>query len=249
MNVSPELAALLLRARSVCVLTGAGISAESGVPTFRSPDGIWAKFKPEELANFDAFMRNPALVWEWYHQRRKVMREVRPNPGHLALAELENEVEDFTLVTQNVDNLHQRAGSRKVLELHGNLERSYCVKCGTSVKDKGEEGDVVVPRCAVCGGMVRPDVVWFGEMLPQEVFEEAERAAERSELFLTVGTSAVVHPAASLPFVARQHGAFVVEINPEETEVSSIASERLAMPAGEALPALARIRMKRKEEK
>jgi NAD-dependent deacetylase len=247
MKVSQRLADLMCRVNNVCVLTGAGISAESGVPTFRSPDGLWSKFKPEELANFDAFMRNPTLVWEWYQHRRTVMRDVQPNAGHRALAELEEMIPAFTLVTQNVDNLHARAGSRKVLELHGNLERSYCVQCGAYAADATTGETVGLPRCKRCGGMLRPDVVWFGEMLPQDIFGEAEEAAGNSELFLTVGTSAVVYPAASLPHIAREHGAYVVEVNPEVTEVSQWVDERLGVSAGEALPALAEIRRLRKE--
>ncbi len=228
----------LERAEAVCILTGAGISAESGVPTFRGDDGLWSKFKPEELANFDAFIRNPALVWEWYSYRKKVMKDVLPNPGHTALVALEQLVPDFTLVTQNVDNLHRRAGSKNVLELHGNIERSYCIDCGRFatellIPEKGE-----APRCEHCGGLVRPDVVWFGEYLPQEVFVEAEQAARRADVFLCIGTSAVVYPAASLSLTAKGAGAYVVEINIERTDLSSRFDETIIGKAGQVLPTL-----------
>ena len=248
MNTSQKLAGIVGTTENICVLTGAGISAESGVPTFRSPDGLWSKFKPEELANFDAFMRNPSLVWEWYQHRRMVMHAVQPNAGHRALAELESMVKRFTLVTQNVDNLHTRAGSQKVLELHGNLERSYCVQCGHFAAETEGKELSGIPQCTRCGGMLRPDVVWFGEQLPQETFVEAEEAAGGCDLFLSVGTSAVVYPAASLPLIARDHGAYVVEINPEVTELSSVADERIAAPAGVALPELVALRRLTKEK-
>jgi NAD-dependent deacetylase len=241
LTVTDELRDCLRTARSVCVLTGAGISAESGVPTFRGNEGLWKKFRPEELANFDAFIRNPQLVWEWYAYRRTLVKTVQPNAGHRALAELEALISDTTIVTQNVDNLHRRAGSRNVLELHGNIERSVCIACGKfQDADLGElPGNV--PKCSTCDGLVRPDVVWFGELLPQEIFEEAERAAKRAELFFCIGTSAVVYPAASLPLVARKAGAYVVEINPELTELSSRVDESLRGKSGEIVPALLQI--------
>ena len=238
MTFSNQLKENLLKAKSVCVLTGAGISAESGVPTFRGEEGLWKKFRPEELANFDAFMRNPDLVWEWYSYRRKLVRDVHPNPGHLALVELERRVKEFTLVTQNVDNLHKRAGSQSVVELHGNIERSYCVQCGRDVSDIDLDRFTGVPHCANCGGLVRPGVVWFGEMLPVEAFAQAERASRKCDIFFSVGTSSVVYPAASLPFTALEHGAYVVEINRERTDLSSRAHEVLLGKAGEILPDL-----------
>jgi NAD-dependent deacetylase len=238
LTISDELRACLRTARSVCVLTGAGISAESGVPTFRGAEGLWKKFRPEELANFDAFVRNPQLVWEWYAYRRTLMKTVQPNAGHQALAELEALIPDTTIVTQNVDNLHCRAGSKNVIELHGNIERSYCIACGKFQDTELEEEADGVPKCPACGGLVRPDVVWFGELLPQEIFEEAERTSKRAELFLCVGTSVVVYPAASLPLVAREAGAYVVEINPEPTELSSRVDESLRGKSGAIVPAL-----------
>lgn len=238
MKFSDKLLTTVQHARSVCVLTGAGVSAESGVPTFRGADGLWKKFKPEELANFDAFISNPELVWEWYTYRKQVIKSVQPNPAHHALVEMEQMVPDFTLVTQNVDNLHRRAGSRNVLELHGNIERSYCIDCRRFVEDVELTPDRKVPRCEQCGGLIRPDVVWFGELLPVDVVQKASAAAGRCQLFLSVGTSAVVYPAASLPQVARARGAYVVEINVEPTEISHCVHESLIGKAGEILPAL-----------
>lgn len=235
---SSRLERLLETAQSVAILTGAGVSAESGVPTFRDPGGLWAQFRPEELANVDAFIRNPQLVWEWYQYRRRVISEVQPNPGHFALAEMETLVGDFTLATQNVDNLHQRAGSRDVTELHGNIARNICLDCRS---DAGPlhvaEGDPV-PRCAACGGMLRPGVVWFGEMLPGEQLRRASDAAARCQLFLSIGTSGEVYPAAQLPGLAREHGAYVVEINPRPSSIAHRMHECIEGPSGVVLPAM-----------
>jgi NAD-dependent deacetylase len=241
LTLSKKLRSLLQRAESICVLTGAGISAESGVATFRGPGGLWSKLKPEELASFDAFMKNPELVWEWYNYRKEIIHKVTPNPAHKALARLEDLASDFTLVTQNIDNLHSRAGSRHVLELHGNIERSYCTGCGKFMDDLELTAEQRVPRCPHCDGLVRPDVVWFGENLPEGVFEAAVSAASRCELFLTVGTSAVVYPAAGLPLTALDHGAYVIEINTEPTGISDSIDESLFGKAGEILPQLVKI--------
>ncbi|MFO7313037.1 SIR2 family NAD-dependent protein deacylase [Rhodothermus marinus] len=236
----PELIERLARARSVAVLTGAGISAESGVPTFRDPGGLWERFRPEELANVQAFLRNPDLVQRWYAYRRKLVREVEPNPGHYALVELERMVPDFTLITQNVDNLHRRAGSQRVVELHGNLLRSYCIDCGRPADEvdleAAAEGKPV--RCPACGGLIRPDVVWFGELLPEEALAEAYAACERAEVFLSVGTSAVVYPAAGLPLEAKRAGAYVAEINLQPSAIADQVDALLLGKAGEILPAL-----------
>lgn len=238
MTFPENLISTLKNATSVCVLTGSGISAESGVPTFRGDGGLWKKFRPEELANFNAFIRNPELVWEWYAYRRKLIHEVKPNPAHLGLAALERRVKSFTLVTQNIDNLHTRAGSKNVLELHGNIERSYCIQCRALVAESELEGVTGVPHCTSCGGLIRPDVVWFGEMLPLEVFAKAESAARRCDIFFSIGTSAIVFPAASLPYTALDYGAFVVEMNVESTDLSSRAHEVLTGKVGEILPDL-----------
>ncbi len=226
------------QAREVVAFTGAGVSAESGVPTFRGPEGIWSKFKPEELASMGAFMRNPALVWEWYAHRRTIMAGVRPNPGHAALVRMEPLFRRFTVVTQNIDNLHRRAGSTRVLELHGNIERSYCMSCGKPAEGTIEiSGPGTIPRCA-CGGVLRPDVVWFGEMLPEEEWDAALEASEQADVFLSIGTSAAVYPAASLPFAAKRRGAFLAEINPEPTPLTPEADEFLQGPSGAVLPLL-----------
>ncbi len=237
-NISSRLRDLLTTAESICVLTGAGVSAESGVATFRGPEGLWAKFKPEELASFDAFLRNPELVWEWYTYRKTVIHQAVPNAAHHALVEMESLVEDFTLVTQNVDNLHARAGAQRVFELHGNVERSYCIECKRFTDEVILAIEGESPKCTHCGGLLRPDVVWFGEMLPQRALGEAFRAAERCDLFLCVGTSGLVYPAAGLPLVAREHGSYVVEINTEETDLTRRCSESLLGRAGEVLPDL-----------
>jgi NAD-dependent deacetylase len=241
MKISHKLQSLLNRAESVCVLTGAGISAESGVATFRGVDGLWSKLKPEELANFDAFMRNPELVWEWYNYRKQIIQDVKPNAAHYALARMEELVKDFTLVTQNIDNLHCRAGNKKVLELHGNIERSYCIDCRKDFKNVEVTHERKVPHCPFCNGLIRPDVVWFGEMLPSGVFETASEKASQCELFFTIGTSAVVYPAAGLPLTARNEGAYVVEVNTEPTEISRTVNESLLGKAGEVVPQLLKI--------
>ena len=227
----------LKSARHVCVLTGAGISAESGVPTFRGENGIWKRYSPEELANFDAFLRNPELVWEWYGWRRSLISEVEPNPAHYALAEMEKQIEDFWLVTQNVDGLHWRAGNSRILELHGNIMRSLCLECGKHSDEAHMESRVSLPHCE-CGGLMRPDVVWFGEMLPEAILSKAVRVSEDCEVFLSIGTSAVIQPAASLPLMAKRHGAFVIEINRERTVISGEMDEVILGEAGSVLPAL-----------
>jgi NAD-dependent deacetylase len=208
-----EAAAALKGAKHVAVLTGSGISAESGIPTFRDAQtGLWSKFKPEDLATPEGFRRNPKLVWEWYAWRRGLVARAQPNAGHLALVELEQRVPEFTLITQNVDGLHQRAGSRRVIELHGNITRTKCFEEDIAVTEWKETGDAP-PRCPRCGGRLRPDVVWFGEALPAEAIESGLIASRRCDVFLSIGTSSLVHPAASLPFAAAERGATVVEIN------------------------------------
>jgi NAD-dependent deacetylase len=219
-------------------MTGAGVSAESGVPTFRGTDGLWKKFKPEELASVEAFLRNPEIVWEWYSYRRKLMENVRPNSAHLAMAELETLVPDFLLVTQNVDGLHREAGSADPVELHGNIRRNHCQSCGEDPGSEFKLEDGHVPKCPSCGGLLRPSVVWFGELLPMDEFGRAERAAKRCELFVLAGTSGVVWPAASLPFTAKTGGAYILEINPEETELSRYADGIIRSRATEGVPSL-----------
>jgi len=238
MSVTPSdrLLMRLLKAQSVVAFTGAGVSAESGVPTFRGTDGLWAKFKPEELANVNAFMKNPSLVWEWYAHRKKIIASIEPNAGHRALVEMERIVPSFTIITQNIDNLHRRAGSSKVYELHGNIERNYCMNCGTNYTNADVLGQAGVPTCVKCGGLIRPDVVWFGEFLPEDEWDGAVRAAESADVFLSIGTSGVVYPAASLPLMAKRRDAFLVEINPEPTPLTEHADEFLNGPSGAILP-------------
>ena len=237
-SIPAELIARLRQARRVAVLTGAGISAESGVPTFRQAQtGLWARYDPQQLATPQAFRRQPQLVWDWYAWRRGLVAGVEPNPGHFALAELERRVPQFTLITQNVDSLHQRAGSRAVLELHGNIARTTCSREGRVV-EAWPESDERPPRCPHCGAFLRPDVVWFGEALPADTLEAAIAATQAAEVFLTIGTSGLVHPAASLPLLAAEHGAVTVEVNPEETPLSEEMTYCLRGPSGVLLPAL-----------
>lgn len=236
-ELSEEFVRVLKKAAHVAVLTGAGISAESGVPTFRGKDGLWKKFRAEELATVDAFMDNPTLVWEWYLHRRELMNDVKPNPGHYCLVEMEKHYSDFTLITQNVDGLHYRAGSRKVLELHGNISRNKCFSCNRPFDGPISLETGQLPRCD-CGGKIRPDVVWFGEMLPEAALNGAFDASCRAELFFSIGTSALVHPAASMPLVAKRNGAFLVEINLEPTPLTEYCDFSLHGPSGEILPAI-----------
>lgn len=234
-SFSPALQEKLRSAQKVVVLSGAGVSAESGISTFRDKDGLWEKFKPEDLATPSAFERNPKLVWEWYEFRRQKIKSVKPNPAHLALAQMEKFFPQFLLVTQNVDNLHQKAGSKKLLELHGNISRNKCFVCEKISTQNNFNSKTVPPLCK-CGGYLRPDVVWFGELLPEEALEKAQEASREAELFFSVGTSAIVYPAASLPFLAQEQGAFVVEINTCETEISPAVDEVILGKAGEVLP-------------
>ena len=238
--ISDRLIAKLREAASVAVFTGAGMSAESGVPTFRGNDGLWKKFKPEELANFDAFMRNPELVWEWYKQRKRLIASIQPNPGHYALADMQQFHRRFSIITQNIDNLHQRAGSKLVHELHGNIESNYCLECGRSVANEEILRQEEVPRCTFCNGLIRPDVVWFGELLPADAWNTSVTDAERAEVFISVGTSGEVYPAAALPSIAKQSGAYVVEVNIEPTALGEKADEVIIGKSGDILPRLAR---------
>lgn len=229
----------LCKAGHVVVLTGAGVSAESGVPTFRdAQSGLWARYQPEELATPEAFRRNPRLVWDWYTWRRELVAALQPNPGHYALAEMARYTH-LTLITQNVDGLHQKAGSPEVIELHGNLQRVKCQEEDRVVESWGDQKEVP-PRCPRCGGLLRPDVVWFGEALPQEALESAWAAAESCELFFSVGTSSQVQPAASLPYLAYDRGVPVIEINPNETTLTPYSAYFLRGRSGEILPELVR---------
>ncbi|SYZ72412.1 NAD-dependent protein deacylase [Candidatus Zixiibacteriota bacterium] len=230
---------ILKGAKKVAVLTGAGISAESGVPTFRGMDGLWAKFRPEELATVEAFLSNPKLVWEWYLHRRDLMSKVTPNPGHFALAEMEGLFQDFTLITQNIDGLHRQAGSKNLLEVHGNISRNKCFECGEPFTGEINLDSGNIPKCQ-CGGRIRPDVVWFGEMLPERPLEESFEASGRAEIFLSVGTSGIVYPAAAMPLTARRNGAYLVEINIEPTPLTEYADWFAQGKSGEILPEIVR---------
>jgi NAD-dependent deacetylase len=245
-----ELEAALSSARSLCVLTGAGVSAESGIPTFRGPDGLWRKYRIEDLATPEAFARHPMVVWEWYAWRRQVMRQAQPNPAHHALAAMEEQFSarpgaSFTLVTQNVDGLHERAGSQNILRLHGSVWELRCTGCGAERVDHSVPLEPFPPRCESagndgthCNGMMRPAVVWFGEVLPEAALRQSIQAAAASEVFLVVGTSALVYPAASLPLIAKQQGARLIEINPDPTPLSDMADLVLTGKAGEILAAV-----------
>ncbi len=243
-QASDKIAALaeqMLGEKRVCALTGAGVSRESGVPTFRDEDGLWKKFRPEELANVQAFLSNPVRVWEWYDWRRQLIADVTPNPGHVALAELEQLVSHFVLITQNVDNLHRQAGSRDVIELHGNIRRNKCFDCNTVFQLESQESRLEfvpgeLPRCPACGGRLRPDVVWFGENLPAEAIDRAWSEAERCDVFFSIGTSAIVYPAAALPQVAKAAGAFLVEVNLKATELTPFADVVFHEESGHVLP-------------
>jgi NAD-dependent deacetylase len=237
-GVTQELVERLARARRFVVLTGAGVSRESGVPTFRGEEGLWRTHRAEELATVEAFERDPSLVWEWYEYRRQIVAEAKPNPAHQAIVQLERSYGDFVLVTQNTDGLHERAGSVNPVELHGNIWRGRCVK-EQVVTDLPETPlPDIPPRCDRCGALLRPDVVWFGEPLPAQAYDASYEAASECDAMLVVGTSAVVRPAASLPLVAKHGGGFVVEANTEFTAISALIDATLLGKAGETLPAL-----------
>ncbi len=222
--------------RPVVVLTGAGVSAESGIPTFRGAGGLWRKYRTTDLATPQAFRRDPGLVWEFYNWRREMMAACEPNAAHYTIAAMEQALTDFTLITQNIDGLHQRAASRKALALHGSIWRVRCTGCDYSGEDHRVPLPEIPPRCARCASLLRPDVVWFGESLPGDVLEAAWAAASRAALMLVVGTSALVQPAASLPLLAQRHGAILIEVNSDETPLSSYADQILRGPAAEVLP-------------
>ena len=235
--------ACLRQGHDLAVLTGAGVSKESGVPTFRDAlDGLWAQYDPEELATPMAFRRNPKLVWDWYEFRRELVRQARPNPGHMALAQLETHFPSLRIITQNVDDLHEQAGSSHVIHMHGNIARSRC-----SANCQGDPTIIDVstldyaegpPLCPHCGALVRPDVVWFSEMLPADALQDANTATQLCDVMLVVGTSGLVTPAATLPGLARQHGATIIEVNPDDTSITAIADVKLTGPSGEVLPKL-----------
>jgi NAD-dependent deacetylase len=246
-NSIQQAAEWIAASQRLVVLTGAGVSKESGVPTFRDAlNGLWARYDPGQLATAAAFRRDPKLVWDWYEYRRGLVRAAEPNPGHTALAELEA-LRSLVIVTQNVDDLHQRAGSREIVALHGAITRSKCFAAcrgePTVIEVAPDEAADGPPRCPYCGAWVRPDVVWFGETLPAGALQRAAELADAADVMLVVGTSGVVQPAASLPFLARQAGAQIIEVNPRPSEITRAAHVWLEGPSGEVLPqVVARIR-------
>jgi len=233
----PEVRARLATARAVTVLTGAGISADSGVPTFRGADGLWRNFRAEDLATPEAFARDPRLVWEWYNWRRELIATKKPNPAHYAVADLERRLERCWLITQNVDGLHRTAGSQKLSEIHGNIWKVRCTRC-SRVDENREVPIAILPSCAACGGLLRPHIVWFGESLASEDLDRSYEALGRCEVLLIIGTSGIVYPAASFAPVAKAAGAFVVEINLDPTPHTELVDVSLQGRAKDVVPEL-----------
>ncbi len=225
----------IAKSRYLVALTGAGVSAESGIPTFRGEDGLWKRYKPEELATPQAFARNPRLVWEWYRWRMEIVFKASPNPAHKALVELERMGILKCIITQNVDGLHQLAGSSCVVELHGNIRRVRCTSCSFR-SEISEPPKEIPPRCPRCGSLLRPDVVWFGEPIPEEALSKALELAKRCDVMIVIGTSGVVVPAGYLPYIAKSNGALIIEINVARSAITPIADIFINMRAGEALP-------------
>lgn len=228
-------AKLMLKCKRAVVFTGAGVSKESGIPTFRGKDGLWKKYRVEDLATNDAFMRNPKLVWEWYDERRRWIKSAKPNPGHIAIKDLEEFFEELVVITQNVDGLHQRAKSSKVIELHGNIWRVKCIEEHKKFYLNDVPLNEIPPKCE-CGGLLRPDVVWFGEPMPFKETTESFELSRKCDLMLVVGTSGVVYPAAQLPYIAKECGAKVIEVNVEYTPISTISDITLSGASEKILP-------------
>ena len=244
--ISSELLECVRKAQHITVCTGAGVSAESGIATFRAAQtGLWTEYDAATLASPEGFRVDPALVWGWYEWRRMKVLQAKPNPGHLAIAELQKKAPRLTLVTQNVDDLHERAGSDNPIHLHGSLHHPRCFACAKpfdytpGIPDEPEGGRrLEPPRCTHCGGYIRPGVVWFGESLPEQAWQSAQKAVEECDLLFSIGTSSVVWPAASLPETAARNGAVVVQVNPEPTALDRTARFNLRGMAGDILPAL-----------
>ena len=232
-----ELKARVDRATAVTVLTGAGISADSGVPTFRGADGLWKEHRPEELASPEAFARNPKLVWEWYNWRRELIASKHPNPAHTALVELEQRIDNFWLITQNVDGLHPLAGSQRLSEIHGNIWKVRCTQCGRVTFNR-DVPIAILPECATCEGLLRPHIVWFGESLDPEDLQQSFDALRNCEVLLIIGTSGVVYPAASFGPIAKDNGAFVAELNLDPTPHSDLVDVAVQGHAKDLVPQL-----------
>jgi len=237
-------AEIILSSRYLIALTGAGISAESGIPTFRGKGGLWEKYRPEELATPEAFARNPKLVWEWYAWRINLIQNAQPNPAHIALAELEKLGVLKVVITQNVDNLHERAGTKNLIKIHGDIFTVWCIKCSYEEKISETPRDLPI-RCPKCGGLMRPGVVWFGEPIPPNVLTRVYEEAERADAILVIGTSGVVMPAGAIPRIVKGNGGKIIEINIEETVITPIADVSLRGKAGEILPSVLEIIMRR----
>ena len=235
--IPKDLNRILRNAKRVVVITGAGISAESGVPTFRGEDGLWKNYRAEELATPWAFKKDPALVWQWYDWRRGIIGKAEPNPGHLTIVKMEKFYPEFTLITQNVDGLHRKAGSENVIEIHGNLWRVRCIEEGKTFYLYDVPLKEIPPRCS-CGALVRPDVVWFGESLDPRLIQKAHAALTSCDLLFVIGTSGVVQPVASFPSLAKQSGAKIIEINIDTTPITALADITLRGKSGEILPTL-----------
>jgi NAD-dependent deacetylase len=234
-------ARVLARSAKLAVFTGAGISKESGIPTFREPEtGLWAQYDPMQLATPEAYRKDPAFVWSWYEHRFGVAADAEPNPGHLAIAELESLLPRVVIITQNIDGLHQRAGSSQVIELHGSMHSFRCIDgrhrgyCWEDFADQEEKP----PRCPECGDFLRPEVVWFGEGLPPDALNAAQRLSAGCDVMLIVGTSGVVYPAAAMPMIAKEAGATVIDVNPERDALAQTCDLFLRGPGGEVLPEL-----------
>jgi len=233
MKMFDTVAQKLKDSRKIVFVTGAGISQESGIPTFRGKDGYWRKYDPMKLASIDAFYDDPKLVWEWYDDRRKNILDVKPNEGHFAISQME-EFKDVVVLTQNIDGLHQRSGSTNVLELHGSIIRIKCTVCDF-IDNITENFESLPPKCK-CGSMLRPDVVWFGEPLPQNIWQSAIKEASICDVMIIVGTSLVVSPANTLPVYAKQNGAILIEVNPEKTVMSNDMALSIQATSAEVLP-------------
>jgi NAD-dependent deacetylase len=242
---------VLAKANHVVILTGAGISAESGIPTFRGEDGLWKTYRAEQLATPTAFIQNPKLVWEWYDWRRGIIGAKEPNPGHKVLAEWEELFPNFVLITQNIDGLHQRAGSKNVIELHGNIWKQRCIEENSIIENHDIPLNEIPPHCETCGALLRPHVVWFGESLDGSILQKSFMLSASCDVMLVIGTSAYVHPAASLPLSAAEAGAKIIEINPDPTSLTAQADFSFQAKSGEFLPLLdmeVRARTKAKKE-